>query len=65
MSESSAICTSGSARDQFLRRVPGALDLPLGTCHTVPSIELIRVRSVTASTDPVAAPTSTQSPTPN
>jgi hypothetical protein len=66
ISESSAICTSSSARDQCCEMFPARWICPLDTCHTVPSTDRIRVaRSVTASTAPVTSPRSTQSPTPN
>jgi hypothetical protein len=66
MSESSAIWMSSNARDQCWDMFPARWICPLGTCHTVPSTERIRVAlSVTASTEPVTSPRSTQSPTPN
>ena len=57
---------SSSARDQCWLMLPTRRISPLGTCQTVPSIARSRVvRSDTASTVPVASPTSTMSPTPN
>ena len=57
---------SSSARDQCWDMLPTRRISPLGTCQTVPFTARSRVvRSDTASTVPVASPTSTMSPTPN
>jgi hypothetical protein len=62
MSALEAICTSSSARDQCWVMLPTRWICPLATCHTVPSAERIRVaRKLTASTVPLASPTSTTS----
>ena len=61
-----ATSMSSSARAQCWDMLPTRRISPFGTCHIVPSTERSRVvRRLTASTEPVASPTSTMSPTPN